>query len=178
LFFLCNMELIIIYVLKTRQNFLPGYAKTRTPLPTIAFIYVICESTNALQCAWISSWCNSLKYLFSSYKLPHSRNVHSYRPCPLLQRTIPTTSSNLNPRQQKRQRGRKGKLHQYQISNIISFLYYYLLFSVHVNDNSTYHSSHSHVTLLPSAPCLNNISHYSNIVIMILPLYICLSNPE
>ena len=110
-------------------------------------------------------------HLFSFYKLPHSRNMHSYRPCPLLQRTIPTTSSLLNPRHQKRLRGRKGKLHQYQISNIISFLYYYLLFSVHVNDNSTYHSSHSHVTL-PSAPCLNHISHYSNIVIMILPLYI------
>jgi len=66
-----------------------GYARTRTPLPTIAFIYVI-----ALWIATQPMLCNVLgllhgvilsdTHLFSFYKLPHPRNMHSYRPCPLL----------------------------------------------------------------------------------------------
>jgi hypothetical protein len=67
---------------------------------------------------------NSLRYLFSFYKLSHSRDMHSYRPCPLLQRTIPTTSSLLNPRHQKSLQGRKGKPHQYQISKCSFFSSY------------------------------------------------------
>jgi len=82
------------------------------------------------------------KTFFSFPKLPRPlQHIHTYRPCPILQRATPTTLSFLHPRRKRSLQGRKEKSRQYSISNYNSLLYYYILLPINFSYNFIYSSS-------------------------------------
>lgn len=101
-----------------------------------------------------------LRLHFSFHKLPHPlQNMHSYRPCPTLQRTTPTTLSFLHPRRKRSLQGRKEKSRQNQISNYNSLLYYCILVPANFSYNFFYSSS-AKKTSSPLTFCSTQKSHY------------------